>query len=133
LFLRLIMYAPGSLNGRMQSYHSVTWVSACLLLVWTTVTPRRERLGASSSAHGRGYPQITCQISHAKNPHHARVTPAKTRRAAKGNKRAQGRVGILLANMSASPSSASRLGTKLEIHHGVATFQSNTGAWPALK
>jgi hypothetical protein len=32
----LIMYAPGSLNGRMQSYHSVTWVSASLLLVWTT-------------------------------------------------------------------------------------------------
>jgi hypothetical protein len=27
---------PGSLNGRMQSYHSVTWVSASLLLVWTT-------------------------------------------------------------------------------------------------
>jgi hypothetical protein len=30
------MDAPGSLNGRMQSYHIVTWVSASLLLVWTT-------------------------------------------------------------------------------------------------
>jgi hypothetical protein len=29
--------------------------------------------------------------------------------------------------MSASPSSASRLGTKLEIHHGVALFQSILG------
>ena len=50
-----------------------------------------------------------------------------------GELRAQGKVGIVLANMSASPSSASRLGTKLEIHHGVAAFQSNSGAWPALK
>ena len=33
--------------------------------------------------------------------------------------------------MSASPSSASRLGTKLEIHDGVATSQSNAEAWPA--
>jgi hypothetical protein len=32
--------------------------------------------------------------------------------------------------MSASPSSASRLGTKLEIHHGVATFQSNNFGTP---
>jgi hypothetical protein len=32
--------------------------------------------------------------------------------------------------MSASPNSASRLGTKLEIHQGVATTQSNAGAWP---
>jgi hypothetical protein len=36
LALRLIIYAPGSLNGCMQSYHSVTWVSPSLLLVWTT-------------------------------------------------------------------------------------------------
>ena len=43
-----------------------------------------------------------------------------------------GFVGVL-ANMSASPSSASRLGTKLEIHHGVAAFQSNSGACPAHK
>ena len=33
----------------------------------------------------------------------------------------------MLANMSTMPSSASRLGTKLEIHHGVAPLQSNTG------
>ena len=58
-------------------------------------------------------------------------TAAKTRRVTKANKRAQGRVGIMLANMSATPGSASRLGTKLEIHHGVAA--SNSGAWPALK
>jgi hypothetical protein len=25
------------------------------------------------------------------------------------------------------------LGTKLEIHHGAVAFQSNDGAWPALK
>src|SRR5207247_2316770 len=30
----------------------------------------------------------TCQINHAINPHHARVTAPKTRRAAKTNKRA---------------------------------------------
>jgi hypothetical protein len=35
--------------------------------------------------------------------------------------------------MSASPSSASRLGTKLEIHYGVATSQSNAAACPVLK
>ena len=34
--------------------------------------------------------------------------------------------------MSASPNSASRLGTKLEIHHGVAALQSNSGAWPEV-
>ena len=50
-----------------------------------------------------------------------------------GNRRAQGKVGIMLANRSASPSYASKLGTKLQIHHGVAALQSNTGAWPALK
>jgi putative ABC transport system substrate-binding protein len=38
-------------------------------------------------------------------------------------------MGIMLAYMSASPSSASKLGTKLEIHHGVAAFQSKSGAW----
>src|SRR5262249_50488986 len=31
-------------------------------------------------------PQTTCQISHAKNTHHTRVTAPKTRRAAKANK-----------------------------------------------
>jgi hypothetical protein len=36
-FLRLIMYARLLEWARMQSYHSVTWVSASLLLVWTTV------------------------------------------------------------------------------------------------
>ena len=51
----------------------------------------------------------------------------------KGSKRAQGRVGIALAKLSASPISASRFGTKLEIHHGVVSFQSNTGVWPLLK
>jgi len=40
---------------------------------------------------------------------------------------------MTLAKLSASPSSASRLGTKLEIHQGVAARQSNSGAWPALK
>jgi hypothetical protein len=36
LALRLIIYAPGSLDGYMQTYHSVTCVSPFLLLVWTT-------------------------------------------------------------------------------------------------
>jgi hypothetical protein len=54
----------------------------------------------------------------------------KTRRTAKGNMRAQGKVGITLANMSASPSSASRLGTKLEIHHGVAAFHRTAVSHP---
>src|SRR5215470_2534972 len=39
----------------------------------------------------------------------------------------------MLTNMSASPASASRLGTKLEIHDGAATSQSNAAAWPVLK
>jgi hypothetical protein len=38
----------------------------------------------------------------------------------------------MLANMSASPSSASRLGTKLEIHHGVTASKRNIEAWPTL-
>src|SRR3954449_10348510 len=42
-------------------------------------------------------------------------------------------IGTILANMSASPNSASRLGTKLEIHQGVTATQSNAGAWPTLK
>src|ERR1700760_4543789 len=33
-------------------------------------------------------------------------------------------MGIMLANMSTMPSSASMFGTKLEIHHGVTAFQS---------
>src|SRR5215831_3322271 len=39
---------------------------------------------------------MPCQISHAKNPHHARVTAPKTRRAVKVNKRAQGSFGYLI-------------------------------------
>jgi hypothetical protein len=42
-------------------------------------------------------------------------------------------MGIMLANMSTMPSSASRLGTKLEIHQGVIAFQSNCAAWPAVR
>src|SRR5215831_20543859 len=44
---------------------------------------------------------MPCQISHAKNPHHARVTPPKTRRAAKVNKRAQGSFGYLIRPLPA--------------------------------
>ena len=55
---------------------------------------------------------VSNQISHAKNPRHARVTAPKTRKSAKGNKRARGKGGIMLANISASPISASRLGNE---------------------
>jgi len=39
----------------------------------------------------------------------------------------------MLANISANPISASTSGTKLEIHHGMVAFQSNSGVWLVVK
>jgi hypothetical protein len=54
-----------------------------------------QPLTAQMDAHDQ-FGRLTNQSDHAKNPHHARVTAPKTRRAAWANKRAQGSFGYLI-------------------------------------
>jgi hypothetical protein len=75
-------------------------------------------LPRAAAFHPRNYLQITRQINHAKNPHHARVTAAKTRKVTEANKRAS--FGCLSAHCNGGRSSPIATSSKIILLRAVA-------------